>query len=307
MQIEISPGDLDPTAAGKSFTITHIPDPPRLPPGMSFAGEALVLGPPGVNFINPVPLKFGLLTTANPNTQRRQALGDLVNPVPPPAATYDFPNDGVKPQEVILKFVAGINPNNGDPSPSWIPVTATGKTTTTNGTANPPSQQKAILCIISGSEGLYAPVSTFQYPNMPGGTKVGPYPQMYSSAGKEIYIGFSAFFCVLMLMWYIVHIPAWRREQETVVPPKKELAVEEVKRVPPPALPLARPMYVQAEPVRFHHGTPIKHFGPTFDEIFKDDKDWWEKEQEKGEYNFPKLPFDPKADAQLGHAAGVRG
>ena len=61
---------------------------------------------------------------------------------------------------------------------------------------------------------------------------------------------------------------------------------------------------VQAEPVRFHHGTPIKHFGPTFDDIFdKEDLNWWAQEEAKAEYNFPKLPFDPKADAQLGYGA----
>ena len=71
--------------------------------------------------------------------------------------------------------------------------------------------------------------------------------------------------------------------------------------LPPPAIPPAKPLYVQAEPVRFHHGTPIKHFGPTFDDIFdKDDLNWWAQEQAKADYNFPKLPFDPKADAQLG-------
>ena len=59
---------------------------------------------------------------------------------------------------------------------------------------------------------------------------------------------------------------------------------------------------VYTEAVRFHHGTPLKHFGPTFDDIFdKDDLNWWASEQSKADYNFPKLPFDPKADAQLGY------
>ena len=310
MQIVISPNDLDPSYAGMSLTVTEVLTPPALPPGMAIAGTVLSLGPPGVKFLFPVPLALGLRSVSGSNPGGSTASPAAANTTNSTRRVQGLDTAGLDNGQVKVinfKYVAGINPNNGDPAPEWMPVTASEQSSTVNAFGD---TVKTSVCLISGFS-IYAPLSNVNYPNMGldgnvPGTKVGPYGQTTTSAGKEIYIGFAVFGVLLMLMYYIILLPKWAHEPPPPPPPKRAVTPPppppKEKIRPPAALPLAKPMYVQAEPVRFHHGTPIKHFGPTFDDIFdKDDLNWWAQQQAKAEYNFPKLPFDPKADAQLGY------
>jgi hypothetical protein len=321
MQIVIQPDDINEEDKGKAITVTEVAVPPELPAGLVVAGTVVALGPPGLTFNNPVPLSLGLgkpaatdpgssspsSASSNTTNSTRRLLG--FNDVPETRRVMGLNGDGTEAadgaQKVIIhKWVAGVNPNNGDPLPAgWMPVTATEKSTTVNAFGETVDTAK---CLITGFS-IYAPLTGVDYPNMgPKGIAVGPYPQTPSSAGKEVYVGFAAFFVILALMYFIVLLPSWAREPPPPPPPQAPPVPKQEppkpKPPPPPALPASKPMYVQAEPVRFHHGTPIKHFGPTFDDIFdKDDLNWWASEQSKADYNFPKLPFDPKADAQLGY------
>ena len=323
MQIVIYPGDIGEEHFGKAITATEISVPPPLPEGFSVAGTVLSMGPPGVTFNNPIPLSLAIKntvgvvpgsstknkTTTPAQNSSRRLLG-FSDDVAETRRVMGLNADGTEIAKIasviIFKYVAGVNPNNGDPQPlGWMPVTATEETEVYNTLLE--KKTKAVKCAISGFS-IYAPLTGVQYPNMgPKGLAVGPYPQTPSSAGKEIYVGFAAFAIILAFMYAIVLLPSWAREPPPPPPPPPPptlppptLPIQ--KPPPPPALPPSQPLYVQAQPVRFHHGTPIKHFGPTFDDIFdKDDLNWWASEQAKKDYNFPKLPFDPKADAQLGY------
>jgi len=305
--VTILPGDLDlGSAAGVSITATEINNPPALPAGMSMAGSALSMGPPGLTFNYPVLMQLGVfdpVAASEPGSS-----SESTNTTNSTRRVYGFNTQGLETGDekvIIYKYVAGINPNNGDPAPEWMPVTATEQSTTINAFGTSVKSAKALITGFS----MYAPLKNVDYPNMgPAGISVGPYGQTPSSAGKEIYIGFAAFFVILCLMYYIILLPKWSKEAPPPPPPRPQPAPmpepPKPKMLPPPALPLSKPTYVQAEPVRFHHGTPIKHFGPTFDDIFdKEDLNWWAQEEAKADYNFPKLPFDPKADAQLGYNA----
>lgn len=306
MQIVISNGDLDDTYIGKALTVTEVAVPPALPEGTEVVGTVLSLGPPDIRFRNPVPLSLsiGKPTATTPGASTEADSNNTTNST---RRVMGFNNDGTESggQKIIIhKWVAGINPNNGDPLPSgWMPVSATEQSSTTNSFGETVQTAK---CVIQGLA-IYAPLISVDYPNMgPKGAQIGPYGQTPSSAGKEIYVGFAAFFVILLLMYAVILLPSWAKEPPPPRPPPTP-AAPRLPAPPPPvrppaALPLSKPMYVQAEPVRFHHGTPIKHFGPTFDDIFDaDDNNWWEQQKANADYNFPKLPFDPKTDAQLGY------
>jgi len=308
VQIEISPGDIDlDDFKGKSITATELSFAPDLPAGMELAGTVLALGPPGITFNFPVPLMLVLknaLVGSDPGAAQTNSTGTDATNTTRRVMGLDVGGNANGAELIIIhKYVAGINPNNGDPAPFWMPVTATEAATSTNAFGETVRTAKVLITGFS----TYAPLKNVDYPNMGlTGISIGPYGQAPSSAGKEIYVGFAAFFVILCIMYYIILLPTWSKEPPPPPPPPAKVAPvpdpPKPKILPPPALPLKRPMYIEAEPVRFHHGTPIKHFGPTFDDIFdKDDLNWWAQEQAKADYKFPKLPFDPKADAQLGY------
>eukprot|EP00960_Hanusia_phi_P078100 768781-Hanusia_phi.AAC.24 len=132
---------------------------------------------------------------------------------------------------------------------------------------------------------------------------VAPVKKEATSAGKEAYICIPIAGFLLLMILVVVFLPAIHREPPYVPPPTmprpqpmapRVMAPpsppkQQMKAPPPPALPLPKPLYEQAaEPVRFHHGAPIKHFGPV---IWNSEEiDWWTQEQAKQEYKFPKMP-----------------
>ena len=282
MQISLELADLDPSLPALTVTVIDAAAAPSAPQGLTIVGDILSFGPAGLKLPRPVQLQlkalFSRLLQGGRRVQGLDASGNI--------------QAGVN-QIIIHKYVAKINPNTGDPAPLWMPVGPTEKFEVTSGEGKKVDVAK---CVIS-SFSMYAPMSA-NYANIgPKGTVVGPYGQTPTSAGKEIWIGFTAFGVILMLMYIIILLPSWAREPPPLPPPPPAPAPapapQKQKIPPPPALPLSSPSYVEAEPVRLHHGASIKHFGPTFDDIFdKDDLNWWAQEEAKAEYKFPKHPFD---------------
>ena len=272
MQVLLSRADLDASMPPLTAAVVPSATAPAPPPGLTIEGAIMSFGPAGLVMKRPVSLQLGLSSGA------RRVLGL------DPSGNIQA---GVK-QIIIHKYVAKINPNTGDPAPLWMPVGPTEEAEY--------NKIKVVKSVIS-SFSMYAPMGA-NYANIGSkGTVVGPYGQTPTSAGKEIWIGFTAFGVILMLMYIIVLLPSWAREPPPPPPPPPPPAPapapQKQKILPPPALPLSKPSYVEAEPVRLHHGASIKHFGPTFDDIFdKDDLNWWAQEEAKAEYKFPKLALD---------------